>query len=352
MINVTVDVCTKNRYYSTFPSCLMSIVSQSFLPEKIIIVDDTPASDRADLRNISVYQNIFSLFDKKGIEWEVVFGDDRGQVFGHNAVLEKATTEYIWRIDDDEFAENNVLQRFYECMKSDSNIGAVSCSILDAKSYPIVKENKEVNVNLMKNILSSPNFQWVKYNKSILAYAEHLYSSFLYKKSVSSHGFCKELSKVGHHEESILSHEIFRKGYKLVIDPNITIWHLREESGGIRDKNNDQSMFAHDEEVFKKKMSEWRIEDEGFKLVVLNNGIGDHYIFKSVFSEIMENNKDKEFILAVCYPEVFEEFENVELVSIAEAEKICNTDKYNIYKWCIDNNWQKHISLAYKEMYI
>lgn len=102
IINVTVDVCTKNRYNSTLPSCLLSIVNQSFLPEKIIIVDDTSSSERIDLREISIYKNIFSMFDKKNIKWQVVFGNNQGQVWGHNAVLNMAKTDFIWRIDDDE----------------------------------------------------------------------------------------------------------------------------------------------------------------------------------------------------------------------------------------------------------
>jgi len=351
MINVTVDVCTKGRYYSTLPSCLISIATQSVLPEKIIIVDDTALAERIDLRNISVYQNIFSLFDKKGIKWEVVFGDDRGQVFGHNIVLESAKTDFIWRIDDDGFAENNVLEKLYSLISNDKKVGAVSCSILDPKSYSVSDEERTETANLMKNLFASPNFQWVKYNKSFTVDAEHLYSSFLYRKKAAVHGFCRILSKVGHREETIFTHEMFRHGYRLLIDTGAIVWHLREEKGGIR-KGSNEEMFNNDEGVFKKYMNEWKIEDEGCKLIVLNSGIGDHYMFRSVFPEILEKHKDKEFILAVCYPEVFEEFKDIEIISIADAEKICDTDKYNIYKFCIDNNWKGHLTDAYRKMYL
>lgn len=347
---VTVDICTNNRYFSTLPVCLMSIVTQSVKPNKVIIVDDTEKDKRLDLREISIYKNIFSLFDKNNIKWEVVFGDNRGQVFGHNIVLEKSNTEFIWRIDDDEFAENNVLETLMKNMNED--IGAVSCSILDPKIHSVINECKDSKVNLMENIFSSPNFQWNRYSKNCVVETEHLYSSFLYKKEAAKHGFCKDLSKVGHREETIFSYEIFRKGWKLIIDTSATIWHLREDMGGIREENNDRSLWDQDEKVFRKILSEYKIEDEGCKLIVLDSGLGDHYIFKSVFSEIRKIHPNKQFILAVCYPEVFKEYTDIDLISISDASEICNIDKYNIYKYCIEHNWEdRHISEAFLEMY-
>ena len=102
MPSITVDVCTKNRYFSTLPSCLISVATQSLTPDSVIIVDDTNIDKRIDLREVSLYKNIFSLFDKKGIKWQVVFGNNQGQVWGHNTILEMAKTDFIWRIDDDE----------------------------------------------------------------------------------------------------------------------------------------------------------------------------------------------------------------------------------------------------------
>jgi hypothetical protein len=70
--------------------------------------------------------------------------------------------------------------------------------------------------------------------------------------------------------------------------------------------------------------------------------------FKSILPDIKKKYKD--LILAVCYPEVFED-EGVDLISIAEASMLDNPDKYNIYKFMTDHNWRRHIIEAYREMY-
>ena len=116
-------------------------------------------------------------------------------------------------------------------------------------------------------------------------------------------------------------------------------------------KISDLEMFEHDEEIFKQKLNEWRIKPTKVQSFVLDNGLGDHLIFKSILPLIYEKYKDSKIILYVCYPSVFED-ENVIIDSISNAKlKFGNLDKFNLYKWCIDNQWKKTLQEAYIKLY-
>mgnify|MGYP001478772026 FL=1 len=71
-------------------------------------------------------------------------------------------------------------------------------------------------------------------------------------------------------------------------------------------------------------------------------------------AEVKEKYKDKRLVLAVCYPEVFED-SGVPLISIAEAEAMIGKeaiDAQNVYKFCWDRNWKKSLASAYREMFL
>jgi hypothetical protein len=150
----------------------------------------------------------------------------------------------------------------------------------------------------------------------------------------------------------MFSHEIKRAGYKLLITPEAKTMHFREGKGGIRSYT-DGSLWAHDEQVFLGKLKEWGVTPREYKMVVLNSGLGDHFMFKSILPELMEKNKDKKIVIANCYPEVFKDVEGVEMASIADAiAAFQNLDQWDVYRWCEERNWKKHLVEAFKAMYL
>jgi len=76
-IKVTATISTRNRYFTSLPLCLTAIAMQTRVPDQLIIYDD---GEHKDLREEPIYQNIFSLLQKKGIDWSVNFTDGQGQV--------------------------------------------------------------------------------------------------------------------------------------------------------------------------------------------------------------------------------------------------------------------------------
>lgn len=327
MPHITADICTKDRYDS-LAVALMSIAMQTRKPDKLIIYDDSKF--RADLRSRKLFTNIFDVLNVNKIEWEVVFGANRGQHWGHQIIQDRAK-ELIWRIDDDEVAQPTVLE-ILERHLLDPACGAAAGLVL-----PPSYETRDWPANTITNT-EQGNCQWYKW--AGLKECEHLYSSYLYRKGIQNYEL--NLSRVAHREETLHTYGIFKKGYKLIVDPRAITYHFRATEGGIRGEG-QLADWQHDEIAFHEILNEY----EGHKVCYLDSGMGDHIVFKSILPKIKEKYKD--VTLAVCFPELFPE---EKCISLAEGQQICNPDRHNVFKWCIDHGWgRKEIKYAYAEMY-
>jgi len=205
----------------------------------------------------------------------------------------------------------------------------------------------------IEDILNPFNLQWYQWSGHPVE-VDHLYSTFLYRVAAGrkAGGYSKVLSPVGHREETMFSHEIKRAGYKLLVTPDALTWHFREGTGGIRSYT-DGSLWARDEEVFKAKLLEWGVTPREYKFVVLNNGLGDHFMFKSILPELIAKNPGKRIVIANCYPEVFKDVAGVTLASIADAfAAFGNLDQWDAYRAGEERRWKKSFPDLYRAMYL
>ena len=331
------SISTKGRYDTTLPMAILSVVFQTLPPDKLIIFDDNDTP--VDIREIQHYEYILRMLYEKNIDWCVELGEKKGQHFNHQKAIEFAKKEgydFIWRLDDDTVAEPDVLEKLYSQMKDD--VGAVGGSILTPPFQKGIKATGK-----MENIKTEPNIQWdyIKETKEI----DHLHCSFLYRVGVYDYDLA--LSKVAHREESIFSFGIKTKGYKVLVTPCIT-WHLRNKNGGIRD--GQQQMFEHDEGIFNAFLNLHDVNTDK-KLIVLDNGIGDHYSFKNIIPKL--KLKHKRITLAVCFPDVFWDEEGLELISIDDAKKLFgDIGVFSVYHWMDKNNHKESLVKAFEKMYL
>ena len=317
----------------------MSIAMQTLKPLEVIIVDDTDIP--VDIRTLSQYKYILQLFDDKDIKWKVLFGVKKGQHHSHQMIQDEAKGEYIFRIDDDEVAEPNVLESLMVELDKDPTLGAVGPAVL-------MPGATELDWTLPCNFIASlnrPNIQWFKFDG--FKYVEHLYSCFMYRKGLVRYDLT--LSLVAHREETIFSHSILRKGYGLMVQGSARVWHFRSETGGIR-SHKDSSLYEHDERIFKGYLNLWNVNSPG-KVIVLDNGVGDHCAFKNLLPRLREKYKD--LTIAACFPEVFFDEPDLKLISIAEAKLMFgDIDPFQIYKWAWDNNWKGILVSVYEKLYL
>ena len=341
--DVTVEISTKNRYFTTLPLAILSVINQTIKPKKIILFDD---GDHLDLRNEPLYQNIFQTMNFYNIQWGVIYGERKGQVLNHEKAIQFAETQFIWRLDDDNYAEPDTLAKLLATIQSNNKIGAVASLVLHPGSIEHFGDSPEY-VNRIEDIYHGINAQWGIHNE-VLKRADHLYSTFLFRKEAALHGYCKELSSVGHREETIFTYEMKLNGWELYIRTDATTWHYRYNTGGIRE-NTTNDLWLQDEKVFECKMNQWGKGSFG-KIIVMDNGIGDHYCLKHIIPELKV--KYPKITLAVCYPEVFED-EGLNMISIARAADIVgNLGAYSIYEWMEKNNWKGSLLDAFKKYYL
>jgi hypothetical protein len=187
------------------------------------------------------------------------------------------------------------------------------------------------------DIFDHGNLQWVG-DDPIAVAVEHLHSTFLYRAGIVNYNLA--LSPVAHREETMFSHDLFRAGYELVVDTTITTHHLRRSGGGIRE-HKDETMYQWDEKIF------WNyLKEKGTRIVLLDNGLGDHYAFKKILIELKEKYRD--VVIACCFPDVFRDC-GVRLISIAQSGQ---PQYENVYGWMKEKKWTQSLVDAFRAFYL
>jgi GT2 family glycosyltransferase/predicted SAM-dependent methyltransferase len=351
MPSVTAVVCTKNRYFTTLSHTLMGIINQTYKPKQLLIYDDN-GDENIDLRYNPLYKNILQLIGDFGIELYVSVSNGVGQVLNHDRSLKDAKYDWIWRLDDDNVPENNVLESLVNVVINNDKVGAVGGLVIDPLCN--YKNKPPIASNNIEHIYWGLNIQWYEHETKDLILVDHLYSSFLYNKNaaIESGGYTKELP-IGFREETILTYGLKRNNYNLFVIPNNITWHFNNPEGGMRPK--DTSVFSTCEDIFRKKLKEWNINAKYLKLIVLDNGIGDHYCFKNIIPELKNKfEKTHDIIIACCYKDVFFDMPDLKLISISDARSIMGVDidKLNIYAWCEEHSWKGSLLDAFRELYL
>lgn len=346
-IKVTVGIPTKDRY-EILANCLQSIIFQTYPPFEIIIVDDTENAPNLQ-EKFPLYDYLIKTLVENGIEFRVIFGQKSGPQFSHQIIQDNAKGDWIFRIDDDCVAEPDVLLKLVSVANVD-NVGAVAPLVLLPFSQPFTSGR-----NMIKHI-ETPNVQWLKKvnytDARQFESQDHLYSCFLYKKGLTNYEL--GLSKMGFREETLFSYKIMKAGYQLRINPHAVVHHFKSSTGGIRDYEKDRVMHEHDEGVFRSLMSLWDSGLHDTKIVVLNNGMGDHWAFKHILPEMIKTyGKIK---IACCYTEVFNDIDknNIEIISIAQAYELFwgQIELFNIYQRMFDWNWKQNTVEAFRKLYL
>jgi len=322
MPKILCSVATKGRYFTTLPVVLSAVINQTRPVDKLVIFDDN--DEPQDMRKESLYQNLFWQLGAKGIEWEWLFAEKKGQHHIHQ-MANKMGYDWVWRVDDDAVPEPNVLENLAKHIADD--VGVVGGSVLNPPHNPIYLDAS----NTIAKIETEPNVQWglIKEVKEV----EHLYCSFIYRAGI--HDYNLGLLRVAHREETLFTFGLHQKGYKLLVVPNAVTWHMKNPQGGIRDGSKEE-MFYHDELIFRNIIA---YKDK--KVVVLNCGMGDHIVFTHVLPEI------KNAEVFTCYPDI------VPGRSIAEAKALFgDIDQFNVYAKMDQWKWTDSLENAYRKLYL
>jgi SAM-dependent methyltransferase len=292
---VAIEISSRGRGNSTLPLTLQSILNQTVLPQIIDLYFDE------ERPNLSIVQYFFHLLKQKGVQINVL-QTSNGQVPNHQFSLSNARTSFICRIDDDEVLQSNAIERYKAVLEADKTIGAVCGPVITPQ------ENKQqiptfVSIK-MEDIKIYPNLQWY-YPAGNMPQQEleHIYSSFMYRVSAAK-DYPYTFSRVGHREESVFSHQIYKNGYKLIYLPDVITMHYRAY-GGIRSES-DTNLWKQDDAKFEEWAKINNIKFNELLVVLRTNAVGDSLVLKNLLPEIKEKHKEKKILLASNNAEIFE----------------------------------------------
>lgn len=343
-VDVTVEISTKDRY-DTLQHCLYSVINQTVKPKEVLIFDDGLCKD---LSKNTIYANLFKIAERSGVKISHLKGAKNGQVANHQSALEMAEYPLIWRIDDDNMAEANVLEELYKLINQEKVGAAASCVMHPSLFFPEL----EVTSPKIADCLFYYSSQFAQFDK--ILEVEHLYSTFLFRKEACA-GYPSYLSKVGHREETIMSYEMFLNGWKLLVNGRVITWHLKHPVGGIRTFQ-DGCLWKRDNLAFLDKLREWGVNLNHYELIMLNNGIGDHFVFKNFLHDIINTRQNKNIIIAACYPDVFFDIvsDKIKIISLHAGRVLSANDSkmMDAYEYGAKNCRGKHIKDIFKEFYL
>jgi hypothetical protein len=306
---------------------IAAIANQTRKPDHVIIYDDNDPDKFKDITKMEPYIYLLRMLEAKGITWYVEYGRKLGQHFND----ERANTAgypLVWRVDDDCVPEPDVLEKLEAQMTDD--VGAVGPSILTPPLWQ--SDNKSSSIDH----LDAQNKQWFYIDKT--EEVDHLHCSFLYRAGKAH--FDLRLSNKSFRGETMFTYSLKLLGYRILITPGV-IWHFKSQQGGTR-TDAQLKDYEHDQLIFDKWMSFTRKKK---KIYVIEGGLGDHYSFRHVI------DPEPNSIIACCYPEVFKDRTDCEIISILMAKELVDVKDYNVYAWANDTGFKGSIFEAYRKVY-
>jgi len=265
---ITVLVSTFERYDSTLPICLLSLANQSRLPDRIVLIDD---NQQKKFYEKETFKNIISYFKLKGIVFDYYHGISKGATHALQIGLEKIESGWVLKIDDDNSLDYDAI-RLFENNISD-NIGAMGGKILDYKLRDDIQDHllpKESDgyYSKIKNIFFEFNIQLIRNQTDEIKKVEHIHSNYFFRRDLVD-SYPLELTPSCHREDTIVTHEIFRKGFDLIVIPQAKTYHLSSHKNSGDGKWDDLNV--KNELIFIEKLKNWNIIPD-FLEVINNNG--------------------------------------------------------------------------------
>lgn len=137
---------------NTIEACLTSVLSQTYLPYEILLIDDCSSDDTVKLAN--------KLLSNHAIKYEIIQKEkNSGPGVSRNLGIEKASGDYIVFLDSDDWYELNFLELVREALE------AMPSDIVLTAYQKVYDTGKVVKVWLNENLLSKSE------KRDILAYS-------------------------------------------------------------------------------------------------------------------------------------------------------------------------------------
>lgn len=334
-------VIPSTRYFTTLPFTVQSILNQSVMPVRILIICDK--EQNVDFKTNLMFHYLFALATLKGVTVDIAFsGGGKGVVHCYNEALKMIQTPIVWRMDDDEIAEYNCLEQMIKCMAMDTSIGAVGPSVYVPGQ--MICPKPDYITGTLAQVKNFPSVQWftdVKYNA-----VEQLHSTFLFRMDVAT-PYPYPMSLMSFREETVFSYQIFKKNMKLMVAPQAVVWHFRQP-GGARDGTAEQNQ-KEDEAKFTEWSKQFNVTfQDKPDCIAFNHALGDNLVLKNNLDKIQPYYKQPLYI-ASNYPNIYSGISGIVPIPMHEGQYL-TTAPLSIYGWMQQEKWSGTMAEAIIKM--
>jgi len=170
---VTALVTTCDRYDTTLPLCLMSIINQTYKPNRIVLVDDNQEKKFYDYE---ILRNILILCKYKDIKFDYFYGPSKGCTYALDLGLKKIEQGWILKVDDDNVLEPNILELYVKNISD--NVGVMGGLIIDNDSLTRGWDIQKNEYNRLCDVYSVWNVQMITNQSTDIKEVERVYSNY------------------------------------------------------------------------------------------------------------------------------------------------------------------------------
>lgn len=221
---LSIIIPTFNRV-NGLKKAIESVLAQSYKDFELIVIDNGPSTDNTE--------NVVKSFSRNDTRIRYILTTLKGCIFARNIGAENAKGEILLTLDDDiEFIEPDTLRKLVRTYKEDSSIGIVGAIELRAPDQVVKKRGQSPLPPETGRISSNGEF-----NTSFsltegygITEVDHVRSAFMAVrkdifKKVGGFDEIYNACGMGFRYESDLCLKVQRSGYKVVVNPEIKIWH-------------------------------------------------------------------------------------------------------------------------------
>lgn len=256
--NVTVLLTTCDRYNTTLPLCLLSLLNQTRRPNRIVIVDDSLNNKFYESYQI---KQLLILAKYKNIIIDYYLGERKGQVPALQRGFEKIKEGWILKVDDDNVLEPNVIEIFEKNISPE--VGAMGgIIVINENAYSRSIENINASSKI-KDIYTHFNIQMIYNQDNEPKEVEHLYSNYFFRKEALS-SYELNLQPSSYREDTITTHTIYQNNYKLIVYPEAKTYHLITDNGNKKWGSKHE---AKNERFFLQKLNDWKVIPNSLKVI-------------------------------------------------------------------------------------
>ena len=270
--NISIVIPTFNRQ-NDLEKAIISILKQDYRNFEIIVIDNGPSTDDT--------KAIVEKFSKSDKRINYISTNLKGCIFARNIGAHKAKGDIYLTVDDDiELIKNNTLKKLHNTFKSNNKIGIVGSIELRDPNQKLSKGPQVLPQNIGR-ISKNGNF-YKAYNKLEghgITEVDHVRSAFMgtrmdLLKKANYFDEVYNASGMGFRYESDLCMKIKNLGYKVVVNPEIKIWHkASKRSRGFKRKHDVKYFyFSNRNHIYFMKKHFWEKKSLIYFLVDIING--------------------------------------------------------------------------------